>query len=111
MAARLLYLTMRQLFGWLFLLGRSEQGESAGDPLAAARDRRAAAGGSHAPSWTGRTGQVLAALARSLPWELRRHRLVSRGSRSCGIVDSSSEVGGTQTSPGRHGCRSRCASW
>jgi hypothetical protein len=54
---------------------------------------------------------VFAALARLLPRELLRHRLLTRARCSCGIVDWLPDIGGIRTSPADHRCRRRSASW
>jgi hypothetical protein len=74
----LLHLIMMRLFGWLFLLARSEQAKEAEIlvlRLEVALLRRQVA--RPKLGWADRA--VFAALAGLLPRELRRHRLVSAG--------------------------------
>jgi putative transposase len=75
---RLLYLVIIRVFGWLFLLGRSQASKDAEImvlrhevavlPRQVTRPR---------PDWADQA--ILAALARFLPAGLRRHRLVTPG--------------------------------
>ena len=78
MSARLLYLIMIGVFGWLLLLGRGQAPKDAeimvvGHEVAVLR-RQAA---QPKPEWAGRA--LRAALARLLPAGLRAHRLVTPG--------------------------------
>ena len=78
MPIRLLYLTVVRIFGWLFLLSRSQASKDAEiimlrHEVAVLRRQVTKPG----LDWADRT--ILAALARLLPAGLRRHRLVTPG--------------------------------
>ena len=78
MPIRLLYLTVVRVFGWLFLLSRSQASKDAEiimlrHEVAVLRRQVTKPG----LDWADRT--ILAALARLLPAGLRRHRLVTPG--------------------------------